>query len=170
MSRVWQERANLRAVARLLVVFGAIIGGFTGLAATKSDAGFTRYWIDAQLGFAMGGYDPVAYFVEDGPRIGKPGLEYTWGGAFWRFSNQGNRAAFMKDPEVYAPRFGGYDPIGVARGTPTEGSPHVWAIYKGQLLLFHSPALKALWQMDPTRTLADARTKWPDIPSTASFD
>ena len=33
-------------------------------------------------------------------------------GAIWRFRNEGNRAAFAADPEVYMPRFGGYDPVG----------------------------------------------------------
>ena len=36
--------------------------------------------------------------------------------AVWRFRNEGNRAAFAEHPEVYLPRFGGYDPVTIARG------------------------------------------------------
>ena len=38
----------------------------------------------------------------------RPGVP-LWG-VTWRFVNEGNRAAFNADPEVYMPQFGGYDP------------------------------------------------------------
>ena len=36
----------------------------------------------------------------------------------------GNRAAFAANPDIYMPRFGGYDPLGVARGVAVAGNPH----------------------------------------------
>ena len=52
---------------------------------------------------------------------GNPELELRYGGAAWRFCNVGNRAAFAAQPEVYMPQFGGYDPVGVARGVAVAG-------------------------------------------------
>ena len=41
------------------------------------------------------------------PLFGRPEFELNLDGAVWRFSNEGNRGAFEKHPEVYAPRFAG---------------------------------------------------------------
>ena len=64
-------------------------------------------------------------------------FELTYGGAVWRFCNIGNREAFAAQPEVYMPRFGGYDPVGVARGIAVAGNPDTWLISEGRLFLFY---------------------------------
>ena len=69
--------------------------------------------VDRHTGLAISGFDPVAYFI-DTPSPGRGEFEATFAGAVWRFRNAGNRAAFVADPEVYMPRFGGYDPVAVA--------------------------------------------------------
>src|SRR6266567_5900150 len=60
---------------------------------------FNRY-----TGLAIDGFDPVSYFVDGAPRLGRPDFELRFGGASWRFVNEGNMAAFAADPVVYAPR------------------------------------------------------------------
>ena len=72
--------------------------------------------VDRHSGLAISGFDPVAFFTDGKPVPGAAGIEFTYGGAVWRFCNIGNREAFAAQPEVYMPRFGGYDPVGVARG------------------------------------------------------
>ena len=52
-------------------------------------------------------------------------MELTPDDTVWRFSNEGNRAAFAEHPEVYTPRFGGYDPVAIARGVSGAGSSFV---------------------------------------------
>jgi hypothetical protein len=47
---------------------------------------------------------------------GRPEFERMPEGTTWRFRNEGNRAAFAADPDVFLPRFGGYDPVALARG------------------------------------------------------
>ena len=44
----------------------------------------------------------------------------------------------MADPDVYMPRFGGYDPVGVARGVAVPGDPRLWLIADERLYLFYS--------------------------------
>ena len=75
-----------------------------------------RVVVDRHTGLAISGFDPVAYFTDGGAadRAG-PSSNSAYAGAVWRFRNEGNRAAFAADPEIYMPRFGGYDPVGVAR-------------------------------------------------------
>ncbi|AXS41752.1 hypothetical protein [Breoghania sp. L-A4] len=72
--------------------------------------------VDPMTGLALLGYDPVAYFVDRKPRRGERRYELFWSGVVWRFVNEGNMAAFEAAPEVYAPQFGGYDPLVLASG------------------------------------------------------
>ena len=67
----------------------------------------------------------------------------------WRFRNEGNRAAFVADPEVYMPRFGGYDPVAVARGASAPGHPELWLIAEERLYLFYSAAARDAFAGDP---------------------
>ena len=92
---------------------------------------------DRHTGLALYGVDPVGYFTERKPIVGRAEFEYRFAGAIWRFDNEGNRAAFA-DPDVYMPRFGGYDPVGVARGVSTPGNPQLWAVVE-------RPALSLLY-------------------------
>ena len=77
--------------------------------------------VDWHTGLAIDGYDPVAFFTDGKPVQGSADLELRYGGVVWRFTNVGNRAAFAAAPNVYMPQYGGYDPVGVARGARGRG-------------------------------------------------
>lgn len=104
---------------------------------------------DAMTGYAVGGHDPVAYFIDRRPRRGAPDHELRWADTVWVFVNEGNRAAFEKAPEVYAPYFSGCDPYALAQGGVTQGNPMIFALYDGRLLLFHSEINRFLFLADP---------------------
>ena len=127
---------------------------------------FAKYWSDPATGLAIGGYDPVAYFTSRSARVGNDAFEVVWKGQFWRFANEGNKAAFIESPETYAPQFDGYGPISVSRGLPAAGNPHVWAIHQDLLYLFHNRALLVLWQSETRQFLKDANSNWPAVRKT----
>ena len=102
----------------------------------------------ANTGLAISGFDPVAYFTDGAPTPGKGEFEYRWAGAVWRFRNEGNRSAFIADPDVYMPRFGGYDPVGVARGVGVPGDPQIWLVTGERLYLFYTPAAREAFAGD----------------------
>src|SRR5262245_54761719 len=79
-------------------------------------------------GLAINGFDPVAYFLDGTATLGREEFEHTFAGVVWRFHNQGNRAVFTADPEAHMPRFGGYDPVAVARGVAVPGDPRLWLL------------------------------------------
>src|SRR5262245_66137672 len=55
---------------------------------------------------AIHGYDPVAYFTDGMPVMGKEEFQLEWMGAKWRFATAEHRELFQKSPESYAPRYG----------------------------------------------------------------
>src|SRR5882672_1596710 len=97
-----------------------------------------RVVVDRHTGLALYGVDPVAYFTDGTPVAGREEFEYRFVGAIWRFDNEGNRAAFAADPDVYMPQYGGYDPVGIGRGLATPGFPALWVVFGERLYLFYT--------------------------------
>jgi hypothetical protein len=145
-------------LATSLLVAVALAGVASMQAATTE-----RVVVDRATGLALSGYDPVAYFIEGRATPGRGDLEYAFAGGVWRFRNEGNRAAFMTDPHVYMPRFGGYDPVGLARGVAVAGDPRLWFLAGERLYLFYSIEDQAAFVVDAERMIATADRKWPSI-------
>lgn len=114
-------------------------------------------------GLAIGGHDPLAYYTQAGPRLGRGAFEASWGGAVWRFVNSGNRDAFIRHPRVYAPRFAGYDPYAITKGKTAPGKPSIWVRDGDGILLFHNAANKRLWLESRDALMILAERKWPDL-------
>jgi hypothetical protein len=136
------------------------------LAAGPSASAGERIVVDWHTGLAIDGYDPVAFFTDGKPLQGSPGLELRQGDVIWRFINVGNRAAFAAAPKVYMPQYGGYDPIGVARGLAVAGNPTVWLIQGQRLFMFYDGGRRQKFASDPNRVIASADRKWPDVQRT----
>ena len=94
--------------------------------------------VDPLTGVALDGYDPVSYFTEEEPALGLPEYEYVWHGVSWYFTNEANRAVFVRAPEIYAPQFGGHGTMGLARGYLTDGNPYIYSKLGGKIFLFYS--------------------------------
>ena len=124
-----------------------------------------RIVVDRHTGLAIYGVDPVAYFTDRKPVAGREEFEHRFAGAVWRFNNDGNRAAFVADPNVYMPRYGGYDPVGIARGVSTAGDPDLWAIYDERLYLFYTAQAREAFIADPRLVIASASARWAEVKS-----
>jgi YHS domain-containing protein len=155
-GKPWRFASALRLWA--ILAFAAWACGIPVLATTTE-----RVVTDAQTGLAIGGYDPVAYFIDEAAKPGRANYEFQYSGAAWRFRNAGNLAAFMDNPTDYAPRFGGYDPVAVGRGAPTPGNPEIWLIFGQKLYLFYSLETRDEFRVDPRRASAQADAKWTDV-------
>ena len=135
-----------------------------GLAVAPLRAATTELVVtERHSGLAISGFDPVAYFAEQAARPGHAELELRHAGVTWRFRNEGNRAAFAAHPEIFAPRFGGYDPVAIARGASAPGHPEVWLVIEDKLYLFHSDAARADFAVDHDRIIDAAERRWPAI-------
>ena len=118
---------------------------------------------DLLTGLAMNGIDPVAYFTDAAPVYGRPEQEYRYAGVIWRFRNEGNKAAFIANPEVYMPRYGGYDPIAVGRAVAVPGNPLLWVVVGERLYLFYSEEARARFIANPDEAILHADNKWPTV-------
>ncbi len=153
----WPEIVRIVALASALALTPA--GG--ALAATTE-----RLVVDHVTGLAIGGVDPVAYFTDGGMEAGSPDFEAAALGAIWRFRNADNRAFFVAAPDVYAPQFGGYDPVDVARGVAVPGTPRLWLIYDKRLYLFSREDSRDAFTAAPGQVLHSALGAWPALRDT----
>jgi YHS domain-containing protein len=167
MTTARQERKSHRWAAISAVSLGAVLSAAVGglcLAPPPSRAATTELVIaDRHSGLAISGFDPVAYHTDAAAKVGRAELEYRFAGVTWRFANEGNRAAFAANPEVFMPRFGGYDPVAIARGASTPGHPELWLIVEHRLYLFYSQTARATFAADPDGANHLAERRWPDV-------
>jgi hypothetical protein len=122
-----------------------------------------RVVVNRFTGLAIEGFDPVAYFVDARPEIGLGSFEASEAGAVWRFRNEGNRACFVAHPDIYGPRFGGYDPIDLARGVTVAGNPRFFLVSGQRLYLFGREQSRDTFAADPGRFLPEANQRWPAL-------
>lgn len=115
---------------------------------------------------ALQGFDAVSYFVDEGrgPNPGQARFELGWRSRSWRFASAPNLDAFQRDPEVYAPRLGGFDPVGILEGRLVETDPQHFALLRGagpdRLYLFRH-ALNRAGMLDRTSLFSEAEARWP---------
>lgn len=149
--------AAATGAALLLVLAGAPRAG----AATGD-----RVVTDRLSGLAINGVDPVAYFTHAAPLYGNADHEYRYGGTIWRFRNIGDQAAFAAHPDVYMPRYGGYDPMGLGRGVAVAGNPLVWAMVREHVYLFYDEGSRTRFLANPDEAIGIADEKWPAVLTT----
>ncbi len=112
---------------------------------------------------AIKGYDPVAYFTDGKPTPGSAQHEAVWREARWRFASAEHRALFLKQPEAYAPQYGGYCAMGVAFGKKVEIDPEAWTIVDGKLYLNYDEAYREKWRAEKTAMIKAADEKWREV-------
>jgi len=122
-----------------------------------------RVVVNRFTGLAIEGFDPVAYFVDARPEIGRASFEASEAGAVWRFRNEGNLASFVAHPDIFGPRFGGYDPIDLARGVTVAGNPRFFLVSGQRLYLFGREQSRDAFAADPGRFLREAIQRWPAL-------
>jgi len=155
----WKPWAGLAALGLGLMLAMAMGCGREPAGAATTE----RLVVDRHTGLALYGFDPVAYFTDAEPLVGRPEFELSFAGAVWRFRNEGNRAAFRDRPDVYMPAFGGYDVLAVARGAAVPGNPRCWTVAGRRLYLFDTEASRAAFAAESAKALAAAQAKWPEL-------
>lgn len=145
------------------------LAAFASFAATASFAG--DQYID-ETGFAVSGYDVVAYFgipqnpVGTAQPSGVPGkadITAEYNGATFAFSSEDNRMLFVENPERYAPQFDGHCAYGVAQGGKVPANPNLWRIVDGKLYLNITKNVVGFWEEDIPGNITTAGGNWVNL-------
>lgn len=114
-------------------------------------------------GFAIRGYDAVAYFNSAKPVKGNEQFSLKWRDATWLFSDASNRDAFKADPEKYAPQYGGYCAYGMSRGYKANTEPDAFSIVNGKLYLNYNLDVRSEWNKDQKVYIEKADRNWGEV-------
>ncbi|WP_371225574.1 YHS domain-containing (seleno)protein [Roseovarius sp. 2305UL8-3] len=114
-------------------------------------------------GLALHGYDVMTYWTGDSPQEGNRDIRTTYKGVDWVFVSEANRAAFLEDPERYAPQYGGYCAYAASQNAIADVDPLAWRIWKGKLYLNYDIRVRRTWAGDIDGNIAKADANWPGL-------
>lgn len=145
------------------------IAAFMSVSATAAFAG--DQYID-ETGFAVSGYDVVAYFDLPQSAIGTPqaaaipgraDITAEYNGAVFAFSTAENRDAFAANPAQFAPKYDGHCAYGVSQGGKVPANPNLWRIVDGELYLNITRNVVGFWEEDIPQNISLAENNWTSI-------
>ncbi|MBA2586725.1 MAG: YHS domain-containing protein [Chthoniobacterales bacterium] len=139
--------------AFLSIVFGALAASAFAGANANVDKG----------GTALQGYDPVAFFTDGKPVLGKEEFHSSYHGATYRFASVEHQSIFEKNPAEYEPQFGGYCAYGVSQGHLSPVKIDAFQIVNGRLLMQYDSDVKKEFNRDQSGNLRTADKKWPGL-------
>ncbi len=128
-------------------------------------------------GFAVSGYDVVAYRGLDQVAVGqsqpaavrgRADITAEYNGATWAFSTEENRDKFLENPAYYAPQYDGHCAYGVSKGGKVPANPNLWRIVDDKLYLNITDVVVGFWEEDVPGNINLAEGNWPGIESDAA--
>ena len=144
---------NLKRLACVTLVVAAALA----LAACQT---FNTTSDGADANLMLKGHDPVAYFTDGKHVPGNPDIKAEHEGVTYRFASNEHRDLFVKQPDKYAPQFGGFCSNGMVYAIPWGGDPDTWKIIDGKLYIFGGEGSRRYFLMDERRNLELANAYW----------
>jgi len=112
---------------------------------------------------AVSGYDVVSYQNGEKPLRGNGNHVSVYEGETYLFINEDNRKAFERNPQKFAPAYGGFCAYGVAVGKKFVGDPDVWRVVDGRLYLNLDTRIQDTWEKDISGNIQKANNQWGEI-------
>lgn len=150
-----------RAVQSVVAIAIAVALVSWVLIGTQDSAETAMNTNDANL--VIHGYDAVAYFTEGRPVEGSADFQSIYRDALFQFASAEHKALFDKDPDKYAPAYGGYCAYGVTQKQKFDIDPNAWEIVGDRLFLQLDPGTRLIWLENRDGHIATADTLWPEI-------
>ena len=114
-------------------------------------------------GVAIKGYDVVEYFKDQRPVKGSSDFLAEYNNAKWYFVSADNRDTFIKAPQNYVPRYGGFCAFAVSQNHTADIDPKAWTIVNHKLYLNYNPSVQARWGQNRDQLIAQADQNWPNL-------
>ncbi len=150
----WVGKIHMLVLALMMAIGGAV---------TAASGAQVVGEVNVNDGYAVHGYDVVAYFTVSEPTEGDDRFTAEYQGAQYRFASAENRDRFKQDPAKYAPQYGGFCAFGTSVGRKFDGDPHAWRIVDGKLYLNLNKEIQARWLQDTAGYIRGADHNWPII-------
>ncbi|WP_394130836.1 YHS domain-containing (seleno)protein [Shewanella maritima] len=113
-------------------------------------------------GYAVRGYDVVAYFTESKPVKGQQQYQSLYQGSVWLFATEHNRDLFELSPQQYAPQYGGYCTYAMSSGFVVSTDPQAFTIHQDKLYLNYSLSVRENWLENKIQFIEEADAHWKD--------
>ncbi len=115
-------------------------------------------------GVIIDGYDPVAFFTEKKPVPGDQKYQTAYNGATYHFTSEKNLKAFVKNPEKYAPQYGGFCAVAMSMGHLQPIDVSLFDVVDGKLYLQRNAKAAGMWKkMGAKMAIAKANENWPKV-------
>jgi YHS domain-containing protein len=114
-------------------------------------------------GVGIHGYDPVAYLAEGKAVKGDPQYRSSLGGATYYFKSSANKVAFDKEPNNYAPQYGGYCAMAMTMGKLEDIDPNQFLVHDRKLLLQRNEKAHMMFARDPEGNHKKADENWAKL-------
>lgn len=147
------KKTVFQSLLAVLLLFTATLPAF-------ADEGPT--YVDRK-GYAIRGYDTVAYFTDNKAIKGDKQFQYEWNQGIWLFANQQNLERFKADPERFAPQYGGYCAYAVANNSYASVDPKFFAIKNDKLYLNYNQRVQKRWNKKTKQFISQADKYWPQL-------
>ena len=142
-------------------LFAVLLGAFSISLSMSVSAAESVY---EKGGYAISGYDTVAYFIKDKAVKGKKKFAHSYKGATWLFSSSDNRDLFKNDPEKYAPRYNGWCAYAMSyAGKKKKIDPKAYTIKDNRLYLNFSKGVRSTFNEDIDHHIAQATVNWKKL-------
>jgi len=126
-------------------------------------AGLAAVEPNLEDGVMARGYDVVAYRDQQAAVEGAPEFSAEHDGATYRFATAANRDAFVADPELYVPAYGGWCAYAIADGELVNIHPERFKLIDGRTYLFYDGFwgnTLAKWNQDEAALKPKADAAW----------
>lgn len=114
-------------------------------------------------GIAIRGYDVVAFHTDAIATKGSEKFVYRWKDTNWLFASQENLDLFKKEPEKYAPQYGGYCAYGTADGHKAPTETDTWTVRDKKLYFNYNKKVQQSWNKDQAAYIEKADRNWVEI-------
>jgi len=114
-------------------------------------------------GIGIQGYDPVAFFTDGKPVIGKEEFQSNYHDVVYHFASAEHQAMFDANPSAFEPQFGGYCAYGVTKGHLAPVKIDAFQIVNGRLLMQYDKSVRETFNKDQRGNLELADKNWPAL-------
>ncbi len=160
---IFNRQIYLKQALKALVFATAVAGSVAPMTvyAVKQTGG---EYNTLYAGMGAKGYDVVSYFTDGKPVQGSDRFEHAYGGVTWKFASAEHRDTFAKDPEKYAPQYGGFCSWGAASGKLFDVDPvNGWTIVDGKLYLNFNADINKTFANDAAKFISKADKNWKSL-------